>query len=480
MKIRKLGLFLILPIVTSLVSCNYGRQPYVPQFHTKFNGDLESERGAVLHILENDTAIELGYFKELLAAFNEKYAEYGITAVDANSDQYGDLANQGPYGYGPDVLYQANDIIMKYVKEKHVMPLPQEKIDAFDSFGDVAKDAYTQKVQGAPYLFGVPVNIQAPLLYYRKDLLPENPDANDNGTPDVVETWNNLYEYSKQIRESDGTKYGYMQSISDQYCAIGFMLTYGSYIFGMDNTDESDIGFSAGNGEIGAYVLRQLASVMNKDCIDDSVSKSRYSNIGSGTYFATLTTPDVKNLFINQMVMNYMADDKTLTEEEAMVEAQDNLVLGSIPEIPVNGNLSDKNAETIPTLTLGGVNGYAISSYTKYPNASLAFINFATSYEMIAKRASMLEITPARSDVADTLEGVTKDLFKRMENNEIVIMPSVSGIAQVWDPLYTFLSYLAEDPFRPQDKQQYLDLDSIKKGLKKVDQQIYDAIFTLE
>ena len=49
----------------------------------------------------------------MINAFNEKYAEYGIVAVDANMDQYSNLADDGPYGYGPDVLYQANDSLMK-------------------------------------------------------------------------------------------------------------------------------------------------------------------------------------------------------------------------------------------------------------------------------------------------------------------------------------------------------------------------------
>ena len=57
-------------------------------------------------------------------AFNEEYAEYGITAVDANIDQYNDLEQSGPFGYGPDVLYQANDAIMKYVDGHHIMPIP--------------------------------------------------------------------------------------------------------------------------------------------------------------------------------------------------------------------------------------------------------------------------------------------------------------------------------------------------------------------
>ena len=77
-------------------------------------------------MLENDTAISVGYFDELLDAFNEAYAEYGITAVDANMDSYTDLALDGPFGYGPDVLYQANDVLMEFAADKHVLPLPVE------------------------------------------------------------------------------------------------------------------------------------------------------------------------------------------------------------------------------------------------------------------------------------------------------------------------------------------------------------------
>ena len=88
----------------------------------KFNGELE--RNVTLRILENDTAKEKDYFQELLDAFNAAYAEYGIVAVDANMDQYTDLEQDGPYGYGPDVLYQANDALMKYTDGKQIPPIP--------------------------------------------------------------------------------------------------------------------------------------------------------------------------------------------------------------------------------------------------------------------------------------------------------------------------------------------------------------------
>ena len=192
-----------------------------------FDGELE--KSVTLRVLENDTAIQKGYFEELIKAFNEKYKDEGIVAVDANMDQYSDLANDGPYGYGPDVLYQANDVLMKYVDGKHILPLPVEELESYDAIPETAWNAYKAEVDGETYTMGVPVNVQAPILYYRKDKLPENWetqwDDDKNSIPDMLENWTEMYAYSKSIRESDLSKYGYMQSPN-------FLEAYPSYNIG--------------------------------------------------------------------------------------------------------------------------------------------------------------------------------------------------------------------------------------------------------
>ena len=73
----------------------------------------EKNDGIVLRILENDTAKDKGYLDYLLNAFNEKYKDSGVKAVDANMDEYSNLEDDGPYGYGPEVLYLEIDILMK-------------------------------------------------------------------------------------------------------------------------------------------------------------------------------------------------------------------------------------------------------------------------------------------------------------------------------------------------------------------------------
>ncbi len=447
---------------------------------SRFNGELE--RNVTIRILENDTAKQLGYLDEVINAFNLAYAEYGIKAVDANMDQYTDLETGGPYGYGPDVLYQANDALMKYVDGKHIMPLPIEKLDCYEQVSETAWEAYNATISNQTFTFGVPVNIQQPLLYYRKDMLPANWqeewDDNANNVPDMIENWCDLYAYSKQIvTSSGGSKFGYMKSLNDGYFASGYFLSFGGYVFGgEDKKDTTDVGFSKGDGYIGAKIIRQLASVMNMECTEDTITRNAYSRLASGTYFATMTTPDVYSLFFNELVLAYKSEG--LNDADSRAKATENLIVTTVPQIPVSGDLEDDSQGFKDMVVMGGVNGYAISSYTKAPNASLAFVNFATSYEMIKKRCELLGISPARKDIATELGGLNLAVNENLDKGAIYVMPSVRALGQVWTPLQTFCALIADDVLT--GKNMFSTDEAIKERLRQVDQQIYDAINTLK
>lgn len=443
-----------------------------------YSGELE--QNITIRVLENDTAIEQGYLQELLDAFNEKYEEYGIVAVDANMDQYSNLADDGPYGYGPDVLYQANDVLMKYVEGKHIYPIPVEQLSCYDQISKKAWEPYKTNVNGVEYTMGVPVNVQSGMLYYRKDMLPEDWettwDKDGNQIPDMVENWNDMYRYSKEIVDQGEGKYGYMRSLYDVYFSSGFLFSYGAYVFGDQNTNPEDIGFSAGNAEIGANVLLQQAALMNDECIDDSITSNCYSKLADGTYFATMTTPDVYTLFLKELMLEY--ESQGMSEEEARSMAKENLVVTGAPKLPASGDLTEEDPEWLPLKAMGGINGYGISAYTKYPNACLAFVDFATSYEMIMRRNEMLGIVPARSDAAQAAGGVAEIMYENLDEGNIIPMPSIRAVEQIWTPAQTFFQDLAKDAFRTTDKK-YQSLQDIKNGLENVDQQIYDAIHTL-
>lgn len=437
----------------------------------KFTGELE--KNVIIRILENDTAKEQGYLKELLDAFNKEYASYGITAVDANMDQYTDLETGGPYGYGPDVLYQANDAVMKYVDGKHILPLPIQKLDCHSYVSENAWKAYHSTIQGQTFTFGVPVNIQQPLLYYRADLLPKNWkeewDDDQNGIPDIIENWTDLYRYSKQIRqESNGSRYGYMKSLNDGYFASGYFFSYGGYVFGgEDGKDTKDVGFSKNKGYLGAKIIRQLATIMNLECTEDTITRNSYSRMAQGTYFATMTTPDVYTMFLKEM------KNAGYSEEYA----KENIKMVDVPRLPKSADLEDESQGFMDMTVMGGINGYAISSYTKAPNAALAFVNFATSYKMIQKRCELLGISPARSDLADELGGLNETINNNLNLGTIYVMPSVRALAQVWTPLQTFCAKLADDALT--GKNAFVTEEALKTGTENVDKQIYDAIHTL-
>ena len=443
--------------------------------YKKFYGELE--RNVTIKVLENDTAIKMGYFDELLEAFNEEYKEYGITAVDANQGEFSDLANSGPYGYGPDVIYQANDIIMKYVDQKHVTPLPASKIEAYSVIPNEAWKAYEANVSNNKYTFGIPINIQSGLLYYRKDLLPNNWenewDDNKNNVPDMTENLVDLYNFSKQRNAQNNDQYGFEYSINDFYFSSGFLFSYGGYVFGDNNTNDEDVGLGAGNAKLGGQLIRQLASIMSVSCQDDSAKLAISGNMASGKYFASITTPDVRSVIVDALTKEYQSSEG-LSSDAAKTKAEENIIGVTFPKIPANGDLENPSEEMIDCTQMGGINGYAISSYTKSPVASLAFINFATSYEMVKLRQEILGIAPCRSDVSNESDTLSQQLFEKVVNGNISLMPSISSVSAIWTPAGSFLEDLAADPRRSTPK--YDTLDKIQAGLDKTSQEIYDAI----
>lgn len=141
------------------------------QVMARFDGELEE--GAVIKVLENDTAVELGYVDQLINAFNEAYKDKGISAERMNIDQYSDLATDGPYGYGPDVWYQANDILMKYADNQHLLPLPIYDMECYEQIPQNAWNAYATDINGETFYCGIPLNVQSGMLYYIESMLPE-------------------------------------------------------------------------------------------------------------------------------------------------------------------------------------------------------------------------------------------------------------------------------------------------------------------
>ena len=458
------------------------------QVMSRFDGELEE--GAVIKVLENDTAVELGYVDALIEAFNEAYKDKGISAERMNIDQYSDLATDGPYGYGPDVWYQANDILMKYADNQHLLPLPVQEMECFEQIPQSAWNAYATEMNGETFYCGIPLNVQSGMLYYIESMLPEGWqqqwDVNQNGTPDFFETYTALYAYSQLCQEGgQKTQYGYLDETVDTYFMSGYLMTYGAYIFGSNGTDPSDIGLAAGESYKGARMIRQWAGQMNNtEILDSAFSSAAYQYLADGVMLCTVTTPDVSRMFLRSMVA---------TGKWTQEEAEADLKMISVPRLPKSADLNadrwedtitDMEALTLETAMMGGINGYGISAYTKCPNASLAFVEFATSYAQALLRHEYLGVAPARADAATAIsenDAVVGILFDRLDRGLIHIMPAITEIGQLWTPAESFLIDLSTDPYR-QDRGEallYETDEDIKAGLERLVSQIRDAIETL-
>ncbi len=458
------------------------------QVMARFDGELE--QGAVIQVLENDTAVELGYVDALIAAFNEAYKDKGISAERMNIDQYSDLATDGPYGYGPDVWYQANDILMKYADNQHLLPLPIYDMECYDQIPRSAWNAYATDMQGETFYCGIPLNVQSGMLYYIESMLPEdweeNWDVNANGKPDFFETYTALYAYSAEcLKGGMPTRQGYLDETVDTYFMSGYLMTYGAYIFGSNGTDATDIGLAAGESYKGARMIQQWAARMNNtEVLDTAFSSAAYQYLADGVMLCTVTTPDVSRMFLRSMVA---------TGKWTQAEAEADLKMITVPRLPASADLTadrwqdtitDMEQRTVETTMMGGINGYGISAYTKCPNASLAFVEFATSYEQAVLRNRYLGVAPARADAAAEIsktDATVGILFDRLDRGLISIMPAITEIGQIWTPTQSFLIDLSTDPYRADRGEERLyDTDEkIQEGLNKLVQQIKDAIETL-
>ncbi|MBQ8772591.1 MAG: extracellular solute-binding protein, partial [Clostridia bacterium] len=213
-------------------------------------------------------------------------------------------------------------------------------------------------------------------------------------------------------------------------------------------------------------------------CADDSFTNARTTMLANGTIFATICTPDITTNFLSDLSLEYQSQG--LSKEEADKKASDNLVIASLPKLPVSYDITTTvdvtdSTQWIAQKTMGGINGYGISSYSKHKEWALKFVEFATSKQMVAKRAEMLGIVPARGDVIEQISNTaTAITFENLDNGTLVVMPSISSVKQIWIPISSGLKQIATDGCGDRK----LTLDDLQTILETIDDNIYKAIHT--
>jgi arabinogalactan oligomer/maltooligosaccharide transport system substrate-binding protein len=248
------------------------------------------------------------------------------------------------------------------------------------------------------------------------------------------------------MKESGGSKYGLYMSTIDQYFNSEYLLSYGGYIFGDSSTD---IGLAAPGTANGLMLFRDLSGMLGSACITQDVTTqaATYLTDAKGTVFCTIGTPDWLTTYRENLAATYEREGMDAAEAKKL--AEENLVVMAPPRLPADADigksLTDPAAETFEPTTMGGVNAFGISAYTKYPKASLAFVKFVSEYDNAKKRGEALGNAPARSDIAKDLGGVSQILNERVEDGFIYMMPSSRDTMYIWTPLESLFKDVATD-----------------------------------
>ena len=272
--------------------------------------------------------------------------------------------------------------------------------------------------------------------------------------------------------------FGYAIELRNEYFNIGYLLSYGAYVFGNNNTDDKDIGIAKGNAVKGAKIMWELAGVMDEKCIDDSFTNGRAPMLANGTIFATITTPDITSQFLKEMSLQYQKEG--LDQASADAKAKENLVITGLPKLPKDGDITTvqdiKNNDLwIEQQTMGGVNGYAVSSYTKNRDWAVKFVEFATGYEMVKARADMLGVVAARSDVIAQTESLASQItYRNLDSGVLEVMPSISAVKQIWTPISSGFKQIATDGCGKRS----FDTAKLQSVIEEISSNIYKAIHT--
>lgn len=429
------------------------------------------ERDITLRVADSAEAVSSGYSEKLARAFEEEYKEYNIKVEVLTIGYDYQLELEAPAGKAPDVMEQASDKGRWYAGQL-IMPVDPALI-AYTDNQDIPRWAFDAfRYEGTN--FGYPMYLQTSILMYRKSMIPEE-WKNEEGEL-AITTWNDMYAMNKRIKDGAYTdsslSHGIMFHAGNVYNTYGLLAAYGGYIFGEENTDVSDVGFGAGEAYKGARVIRDISETMYDTHITWEVANQIPSEIAQGNFLGTISTPNQITTIANQLVQN----TSFATEEEAL----EDIGYMVLPNLPINGNIKEEVAieDTIPCPAMGGIQGYLVNSYTRYPNAARLYAAFAATSENMLERSVKVNLTPVRKSLYEDMTKGSKVTFEQSQEKRFLMMPTKSELSQMWGPAQAAIEKLVDD--HHDDSIDFSADEDIQGLLDKLSQDIEDAISILE
>ncbi|TGA97116.1 extracellular solute-binding protein [Sporolactobacillus shoreae] len=306
-------------------------------------------------------------------------------------DQLTALSLDGPAGKAPDVMLAPYDRVGALGQQGQLLEVDKSIL------GFLNQKAQRQVQVGSKY-YGVPLTIEALVLFYNKDLVKKAPT-----------TFKDLELLAKDKRfafpSEPGKNTGFLAKWTDFYYAYGLYAGYGGYVFGNNNANPKDIGLNnSGSIEAVTYATKWFQNVWPKGMQDVKASGNFVTNeFVKGKAGAVIDGPWQAAVY-KQSKINYG--------------------VAKIPTLP-NGK------EYAP---FAGGKAWVASAYTKDPSLAkkwLAYATNATNSYVFYQKSNEIPINPQAQDkVKNSSDVLSIAVISQYDSS--IPMPSIPEMAEVW------------------------------------------------
>lgn len=366
---------------------------------------LQPEEGASLKLwFDNDT-----YNEEIVALWNAKYPDIPLTVENVGTTdarQKNEL--DGPTGMGADVFVMAHDGVAVSAQAGTILEIDKLSDEVRSSFVQNAVDAVSYEGK----IFAFPLSMKTIVMFYNKDLVE---------TP--VDTWAEMKEFAAKFNDPAQNKFACIWQAVEPYYAHGFLGGYGYDLFGENHDDPDQLGWDTAEAAAGLAFYKTLHDEVYPVASADATWDAMNTMFSSGEAPYVITGPwsiaDFTNAGIN---------------------------FGIAPLPKMDNGERPKTLSTVDTV--------CVSSFTKYPIASMLLAEF------IATDPDCLKLLyETKNELSASIEGQKLDFYVNdpymssiaIAVNDALPQPYIPEMANVWAPYQKAVIAVWDDLQTPED-----------------------------
>ena len=367
--------------------------------------NVQPEEGASLKLwFDNDT-----YNEEIVDLWNAKYPDIPLTVENVgttDSRQKNEL--DGPTGMGADVFVMAHDGVAVSAQAGTILEIDHFSDEIRKSFVQNAVDAVSY--QGK--IFAFPLSMKTIVLFYNKDLVE---------TP--VDTWADMKAFAKEFNDPAQNKFACLWQAIEPYYAHGFLGGYGYDLFGPTHDDPQQLGWNTPEAAEGLAFYKTLHDEVYPVASADATWDAMNTMFSAGEAPYVITGP-------------WSIADFT--------KAGVNFGIAPLPKMD-NGQ-RPKTLSTVDTV--------CVSSFTKYPIASMLLAQFISSDPDALELLYTTKNELSASIVGQKLDFYASDPYMSsiaVAVNDALPQPYFPEMSNVWSPYQKAIIAVWDDMQTPED-----------------------------